>query len=304
MAWPAQRGVPCTVRHAVRDLAGILVTGQAGSLSRALSDPAGGASGLATSVAEVGATGWYLITFTPDAAGPWVLTVTNPAAPVGDGQDTEYPIAVGEFGLPGVPLVGYGLTDLATVRTFLKFKDTETKWNELLELLIDSVTSDLEQRARRHFGLYSYTEVLHGHDLDTLYLDQGPLVSVVSVEELTYSAAGVAATALAAWQFKGLGQAVTLGDDARARVRRLDGQCFTAGRDNWRVVYSAGWADLPPALTLDATRMVVAYFRGSDLEGLVSQGAADLSTTPIGPQELDRMAQRIGWKWSLRPEAI
>jgi len=291
----------------VRDLAGALVTGQAATLASAatLSDPAGVASALAVTVTEIGTTGWYLATFTPDAAGQWVLTLTDPAAPTASGQDFDYPISVADVGIPGVPLAGYGLTTLERVHRMLRLPDSQTSHDDLLEVLIDGITSQIEQRAQRHIGLYSYIEDLDGWGTPTLWLAQGPLVSLAAVEELAYTSGGVAATAVDPTLYRGVGISHGAGgDDDRAGVQRTDGGTWGEGRGRWRVTYDAGYTVIPPALTLDATRLVVAHFRRSDLEGLVSEGRADLSSTPIDVAELDRLTERIAGQWRLRVAAI
>lgn len=305
MAWAAARGLRVQIRHAVRDLAGALVTGQAGALTFALSTPAGGASGLPVTAAEIGTTGWYLVSVTPDAAGAWALDVTNPAAPVSDGQTVEYALAVADVGIPGALAGAYGLTTLALVHDLLKIPDSETGFDPLLETLIDGVTSQIEQRANRHVGVADYVETLDGWGRDRLWLAQGPMVSVTEVAELAYRSTGVVATVIDPTDYLAIGQPGGAGDlDERAAVLRVDGGIWTRGRANWRVTYRAGHAVIPPALTLDATRLVAAHFRRSDVEGLIQTGALDLSTTPLDPAELDRLTERIAGQWRLQIGAI
>ena len=90
----AFKSVQADTRHACRDIAGALVTGQAGALVTALEDPLAVASTLAVAVVEIGTSGWYLVSFVPDATGIWLLSVTNPAPLTGDGQLAQYRVDV------------------------------------------------------------------------------------------------------------------------------------------------------------------------------------------------------------------
>lgn len=194
------------------------------------------------------------------------------------------------------------LTTLANVHKFLRLPDAVTAHDALLNLLIAEVTSQIEQRAQRKFDSASYVETLDGWDTVTLWLAQGPLLTITTVEELTYSATGVTAVVVDANLYRGLGIGTYTGD-ARGGIERTDGSTWAAGRGRWRVTYTAGYATIPPALELDAIRLVVAHFRRSDVEGLVSEGRDDLSTVPIDVAELDRLTERIAGQWRLRLSA-
>ena len=86
--WPAE------TLHTCMALTGLPLTGQASALTTALTDPAGVSSSLAVTVAEVGTTGRYTCSFTPEATGIWLLEVTDPAMPTSTGQRSEYPVEI------------------------------------------------------------------------------------------------------------------------------------------------------------------------------------------------------------------
>ena len=85
---------PTETLHTCVGLAGLPTTGQAGAIVTALTDPDGVASTLAVTVTEVGTTGRYRVSFTPDVTGTWLLEVTDPAAPTTAGQRSAYALEI------------------------------------------------------------------------------------------------------------------------------------------------------------------------------------------------------------------
>jgi len=301
MAWSGVKNVELTVRHAVRDSEGALVTGVAGSVATVLVDPDGAGSAITVTVVEIGTTGWYELALTLDEAGTWILTITNPSAPTADGGVFDYPLQISEAGLAGYGEGSFGLTTRALVKSHLGLGDSSTTHNVLIDSLVTGLSSQLQSRSGRHFGSWVHTETYDGLGVGRLWLEQGPLQSVTSIEELSYSDAGEAALELDAWRYEGVGRSSELGgDDRRAHIVRLDGGKFSRGVRNWRVIYTAGYVNIPAGLTMDCTRLVVAHFRRRDIEGLVSKGSVDLSATPLDPTDLDRMADRIAAQWRQR----
>lgn len=92
MAYAAEKGTVATVLHAVRDVAGDPVSGQAAGIVRTLRDPDMAVSSLTVSADEIGTTGYYSVSFAPNRTGVWQLSLRNP--PGTDGFTTDYPITV------------------------------------------------------------------------------------------------------------------------------------------------------------------------------------------------------------------
>ncbi len=187
------------------------------------------------------------------------------------------------------------LTTLDIVKSRLGI--SSSTHDAMLAVMINEVQSVIETRAGRAFDAADYTnQDFDGWGYRDLFLWQGPLNSVASVYELTYSSSGVTTTEVDSWRYVQRGT----NERGHGHLRRVDGQLWTAGNLNYRVTFNAGFSVIPKALQLDSTRLVVAHFRRRDIEGVVSQSAGDLSATPIDPTELDRLADRVAASWRLR----
>lgn len=94
MAFGGFKNDPADTLHTVLGFNGLPMTGQAAELLTELFDPLGAASSLAVTVVEVGTTGRYTISFTPDEVGIWLLRVTDPPFPASAGAVSEYTLEI------------------------------------------------------------------------------------------------------------------------------------------------------------------------------------------------------------------
>ena len=299
MAYQATNGAAVTIRHPVRDIAGALVTGQAGAITKALSDPAIGAPAISVTVVEVGTTGWYLLTFTPNVVGIWVLTVTNPVPLVADGATTEYSVDV----LSGVVAAVSGLTTLDRLKR--RIGKVETDVDVLLGEIISEISSDVEMRCGRSFGEQAYTHYMSGDGTARLVLPQGPLVSVASVDLVTYSDVGgvrtETLTAVLPPVYVELG-ARSLNSDGPGVLQRL-GSTWPWGLRNVKIGFTAGYSSLPEQLVGQATTACAAVFFSREAAGLRSKTEGEYSVDVLTPAQLDaaldRMAAPYRYDWGL-----
>lgn len=178
-------------------------------------------------------------------------------------------------------------------------EDTGTH-DELLDVMIDEVSDRIERLCDRVFAAADYTEYYDGSGTDTLYLRQGPLVSVTSVDSIVYSDAGDGSqseteTDVDAYQYV-LGGKRAVGYVGVGCLRLLGG-VWQRGTLNYKVVYNAGFVDdtdgstengIPQALVRAATSYAAAMFNLRGLEGLMSREVGDSSRTTIPDANLDQ----------------
>lgn len=290
MAYQVANGAAVTIRHACRDIAGALVTGQAGALVEVLSDPAAGASGISVSINEVGSSGWYLLTWTPNTVGVWVLSVTNPAPLVADGATTDYAVDV----LAGAVAGAAALTSLARLKR--RIGKDETDSDVLLNEIISEVSADIELRCGRVFAETTYTEYTDGDNTRRLVLRQGPLVSVTSVNLVAYGDDGAGART----------ETLTVINpsayvERNRRTQNLDGPAvlerlgshWPAGIQNIKTVFLAGYSLLPERLVGLVTSACAAEWFTREAAGLRDKTEGDYSVDVLTPAQIDQARQRV-----------
>lgn len=280
------------VLHPVRNVAGTLMTGQAAFITSALVDPAGASSALAVSIVEVGATGRYGVSLTPNVLGLWNLTLTNP--PASDGLVTDYVLDV-RTAAQMLAATGALLTSRDRVKRHIWPRQSPATENTVFDTTLDLVLSEVSDRMHKEMGRYLpetvYTEYYDGNGTDLLTLRQGPLASVTSLHEVEYgdNGSGTRTETLTA-----INQADRLEHGLRSEgwlglsgLRLLSG-CFVPGRRNYKVVYTAGFGTLPEAVVRAATIESVFEFKYSDHWGFAEKTVGEeTSFRPFAPQTRD-----------------
>jgi len=296
MSYQVANNTAVSVRHAVRDLAGVLLTGQAGAITTALTDAAAASSAISVTIAEIGSTGWYLLTFTPNTTGVWNLEVTNPAVPTSDGQVADYAVQSVE---PGLALSSRLLTTVDRVKRRMDPGFGST-WDTEIGEIVSEVSADLQHRMGRLINDETFTEYHHGNGEAILYLRQGPMISVTSVETIAYSDGGggarsESATAIEAYRRLERGLA-SENVDGPAGIE-LIGETFPVGRRNVKVIYVAGYTTVPETLAGQATAACVAAFNSRSVHGLQSKTHGEVTVDPSSPEMWDRFLDRIAAPW-------
>jgi uncharacterized phiE125 gp8 family phage protein len=160
------------------------------------------------------------------------------------------------------------LTTLADVKEYLDIGADEATFDSLLGRLITASSRQIEAHCGRALEIKSYTETYDGNASDILFLDNTPIVSVVSLELD--------------------GEAVQPEDyKAHDDYIRLLSRLFAPGELNVAVTYSAGLFDAgagaPPADLEDACIQLVAFkfnLRGAD--GLTDRRANQTAEKFVG----------------------
>lgn len=101
---------------------------------------------------------------------------------------------------------------------------------DLLNLMINGVTEQVEQYCRRPFITRAFTEYHDGNGESELALRNLPIVSVTSVDRIDEDGSSLASYVSS--DFVNIAR--------RGVLRFTDNRAFWAGRENWKVVYTAG----------------------------------------------------------------
>ena len=302
MSYRIERDQAVSIRHPVRDLAGALLTGQSGALGLTLYDPDNAISPITVSPAEIGSTGWYLLTVTPNVSGVWILKVDDPAAPTSLGQSTEYAIQTVDP-TTGTAASSNLLTTLSRVKERLPALSGAEN-DTLINSLISEVSADLHFRMGRYIPEQAYTEYASGNGSDVLELRAGPVFSDDSspiVESVVWSVDTDETRIETRTEIKNgywmvLRDQGTLLQDGPGRLIRLGG-VWESGVRNYRVQYTAGYDPIPEELVGAASSAVVARFLTREVEGLRSSSIADQSLEPSSPAAMDEALERVANRW-------
>lgn len=271
MAYQVRLNTQVKVRHRCRNLAGTgSVSGEAANIAASLLDPDAQPSGLTVTVTEVGTTGWYDAAFTPNSLGVWTLTLTNPASPPASEATDEGAYDYSVEAVDTIAITSDGTRDLTTltrVRERLHFDVNLTDYDVMLASLITEVSGWIQDDLGRNIGQNAYVEYLNGWDRDALWLRQGPVVSVDSVNEVSYGedpntpgAMLQTLTEVEAYRYVIENDAADDNTRLPGILRRVDGSLWLKGPRRYKVVYTAGLDPLPDGVVHLATTWVVFEF--------------------------------------------
>ena len=295
MAYLVANNDSITIRHPVRTVGGVLKTGEQANITSTLSDAAGASSAISVTIAEIGSTGWYGAELTPTATGNWVLTLTNPAGT--DEAIVEYGIQVTTGG--AIVAGGTDLTTLTRVRSSLYTGTTSatTDHDVLIANLIDEVSDAIQQFVGNVIGEATYTEYYSGMGEELMMLRHGPLVSVTSVNEVTYSATSSVDTSRTetlseVYEYERLEGGLRSENYKGRGWLELVGGKFTPGQRNYKVVYTAGFSSIPNSLVLAATNAVVYEFKRRERVGFQTNTAGDASVSFMTDNQMRNALER------------
>lgn len=158
------------------------------------------------------------------------------------------------------------LTDLETVKKYLKIKEPDTSSDEVLAILITAVSDYVQGQLNRIFSVASYVQRSNGNGRDFMLFAEIPIVSVESVtvdgreipEAIDERASGYVVDANGVY---------------------LRGSVFTRGVKNVVLTYSAGFETIPPAVADCATLLAAKKFKYLDRIGHVSKILAGETVT-------------------------
>lgn len=239
MAYVAEKDNSVNVLHVIRDVLGDVVTASTSGLSVVLLDPSQNDDSSLATWTEPVVGGYVNISVTPDEIGNWLLAVTDPT---GTDEATYYTAIETVLSSAGLTPSGTYLTTLANVREQLGKATADTADDAFLTNLIARASVLIESRLGRSVVQASYTEYVDGDGTEWLRLRQGPIISVTSVSSVDWTGGTPSLDALDAGAWIAIGDQT---DDILPGRIRGNGTAFAKGRQNWAVVYSAGFSAVP-----------------------------------------------------------
>lgn len=170
------------------------------------------------------------------------------------------------------------LTTRVKLKIHLGIPSSDTSEDAKLDQLILGVESSvLKYLKRGDFASTSYTEYYSGDDRELLILKHRPVTAITSIRVDSYGYAGQSPDAFPA------SSAWTSGVDFYTPVLTEDeenaslvyaiknGEKWPIGRGNIKVVYTAGYSEIPDDLTLAVNQLIAAVRASSEHGGPVSE---------------------------------
>jgi hypothetical protein len=306
MAYQVRNGDPVAVLHPVFELDGSTPkSGQAANITAVLLKPDMTVSALPVSIVEIGSSGNYTATFTPNENGNWKLTLTNTT---GDLAVVDYTVAVSANFLfdVGIGATGLALTTLARVKERLI---GVTGLADFLagdgDNLINSAISEQSAHAHRIMNRIIPAQTLvqyyTGEGSDTLWLRQGPLVDLTLLQKVDYSGSGARVETLTTINESEYVEGGMLheGSTGRGYVTLLDDVFEKFRPRNYKVTYTCGFNNLPEDIVLAVTDRVIAAFVTRDSKGLTSRIVGENAITPVSLKNADDAFRRALAHWTL-----
>lgn len=104
----------------------------------------------------------------------------------------------------------------------------------IFQRIVNAATTRVEKYCRRPFVARTITEIQDGKGFQTLYLRVRPVVSVTSVEWLNWDGT----------TFDTFTGSEIMTNLSEGTIRLQSGSRFNSGLQNWRIIYSASYANL------------------------------------------------------------
>ena len=192
-------------------------------------------------------------------------------------------------------LLPYALTTLANVKLWLFNDVLITKYDSLLEFIINDVTDWIEMECgnRRFKNDLTNNLVVYDGDIDNtgrdkLFLKRWPVTSFNTIQGIEFNT-GTNATPI--WEKQDLDRVVR--NDINGVYTFLD--CLPYGQSkglqNVRLITQAGYLIIPNDLQIAATKMVAKEFNRRNSQGALSENAGGDSVS--WNEQVDPSAQRI-----------
>jgi uncharacterized phiE125 gp8 family phage protein len=134
------------------------------------------------------------------------------------------------------------------LRRFLELADNDDTQDELILIIIEAVTEQIENLCNMVFESVTYTDEMYDGDGETvLYLKHIPIIAVTTLQ--IYD--GTSWDTIPSTDYK---LYATVG-----KIVLTEGDVFTSGYQYVKITYSAGQATVPPVIK-HAARMMVRYY--------------------------------------------
>ena len=142
------------------------------------------------------------------------------------------------------------LVSLANVKEYLKIATAVTTDDTMLTNIITRIEKTMKIAMQQEVEYASYTEYYDGDGTDTLLLNQFPISTITSIHDDTDRAYG-SDTLISSADYVFY---------ANEGMVQLDGLTFTEGKQNIKVVYSAGFSPIPEDIKLAAIQLSAAEY--------------------------------------------
>lgn len=160
-------------------------------------------------------------------------------------------------------------TTLALVREHLEFASSDTSKDEQLKSLINRSYKILEKYIGRVVKSTQYTEYQDGDGTPQILLNQWPIISVTSIHSDVERDFG-SDTEIEAANY------LIYSDEGRIELYK-DETIFPEGKQNVKVIYTAGYAEIPDDLEFASTLHIAGFFKKAGNEGLLTKSLGGLS---------------------------
>jgi len=171
-------------------------------------------------------------------------------------------------------------TDLATrasLKLYLGIDASDTSQDDLLDALIDYASERIESHCGRKFASEALTEYLDGTGTSRLVLSRRPVTALTGVYEDPDRVFGADTE---------IDSADLVLHPEKGIVDRPGG-VFARGRRNLKIVYTAGYADIPDDVALACVKLAAAWYAHA------RAGADGISREKLGDYEALHAAEAL-----------
>lgn len=133
------------------------------------------------------------------------------------------------------------LTTLSNVKSQLGFKDSDTQFDAKLTRFMNAASDTIESLCAREFTSQSRTELAHGNRSNTLIPLQYPITAVTEIRISSERDWGNSLTLVPATEYG-------ISNDGLSIT--FYNQVMSAGFDNVRIIYTAGYSTIPADLEM------------------------------------------------------
>jgi len=176
--------------------------------------------------------------------------------------------------------------------------------------VIDDLISEVSYRIQqdvlhRWIAAQAWTEYIDGNDDRLLLLAQGPVNTVTSVHYVAYESDGANGmqedtTEVYAYEYLVHGLA-SESERSAGMLRKLTG-VWHRGARNYKVVYNAGFTDVPEPIVSAATLMVASEFVAREQPGISSFSYGEASQQFSSPRVMWERVEMMLDAWRACPE--
>jgi Phage gp6-like head-tail connector protein len=182
-------------------------------------------------------------------------------------------------------------TTLANLRSFLKLKSNETADDPLLELIIPWATGVITRYLHYDLSQTTYTEVRNGWNQQAIKTKVRPIISVTSVIIGTYAVPAATAPNTPGYLF----------DQFMIYLTPHTCRVFERGVQNINLVYSAGYAIIPPEIEFVALNLAARAYKSTGRIGMKSQSMNGQTTASYADGELTKNEMKVLDTYALVP---